>query len=67
MTENTDVVVIGGGYAGVMAANRLTQRDDLTVILINPRHPVSLVSCVNTTTRRATRRISRRPAIGSCQ
>ena len=22
----TDVVVIGGGYAGVMAANRLTQR-----------------------------------------
>ena len=27
----------------------------------------SLVSCVNTTTRRATRRISRSPAIGSCQ
>jgi len=23
MTENTNVVVIGGGYAGVMAANRL--------------------------------------------
>lgn len=33
----TRVVVIGGGYAGVMAANRLTQRDDLTVTLINPR------------------------------
>jgi NADH dehydrogenase len=31
------VVVIGGGYAGVMAANRLTQRDDVTVTLINPR------------------------------
>jgi NADH dehydrogenase FAD-containing subunit len=36
MTENTDVVVIGGGYAGVLAANRLTQRD-VTVTLINPR------------------------------
>ncbi len=37
MTEHTNVVVIGGGYSGVMAANRLTQRDDLTVTLINPR------------------------------
>lgn len=35
--EKTKVVVVGGGYAGVMAANRLTQRDDLTVTLINPR------------------------------
>ncbi|MEO3927688.1 hypothetical protein ABGB07_28030 [Micromonosporaceae bacterium B7E4] len=30
-------MVIGGGYAGVMAANRLTQREDVTVTLINPR------------------------------
>ncbi|MER7826226.1 FAD-dependent oxidoreductase [Streptomyces sp. NPDC096097] len=37
MTQHTEVVVIGGGYAGVMAANRLTQRDDVTVTLINPR------------------------------
>lgn len=33
----THVVVVGGGYAGVMAANRLTQLDDVTVTLINPR------------------------------
>lgn len=31
------VVVIGGGYAGVMAANRLASRDDLAVTLVNPR------------------------------
>ncbi len=37
MVENTDVVVIGGGYAGVTAANRLTQREGVTVTLINPR------------------------------
>ncbi|WP_067817677.1 NAD(P)/FAD-dependent oxidoreductase [Actinomadura kijaniata] len=37
MAANTEVVVIGGGYAGVMAANRLTQRDDVTVTLVNPR------------------------------
>lgn len=32
----TRVVVIGGGYAGVMAANRL-QRPDIDVALVNPR------------------------------
>ncbi|MEV5610186.1 FAD-dependent oxidoreductase [Streptomyces sp. NPDC052225] len=33
----TKVVVVGGGYAGVMAANRLTSRADVAVTLINPR------------------------------
>ncbi|MEW2383038.1 FAD-dependent oxidoreductase [Micromonospora sp. NPDC047707] len=37
MTGNVEVVVAGGGYAGVMAANRLTQRDGVTVTLVNPR------------------------------
>ncbi|MCX5196034.1 FAD-dependent oxidoreductase [Streptomyces sp. NBC_00249] len=37
MNEYTEVVVIGGGYAGVMAANRLTQRGDVSVTLVNPR------------------------------
>ena len=37
MTGETEVLVIGGGYAGVTAANRLTQRDDVTVTLLNPR------------------------------
>ncbi|MGC0331129.1 NADH dehydrogenase [Streptomyces sp. SAI-170] len=37
MNGNTQVVVIGGGYAGVMAANRLTLRDGVAVTLVNPR------------------------------
>ncbi|SDS95086.1 NADH dehydrogenase, FAD-containing subunit [Friedmanniella luteola] len=37
MDGRTDVVVVGGGYAGVMAANRLTRRDDVAVTLVNPR------------------------------
>ncbi len=37
MSETTQVVVVGGGYAGVMAANRLTKRDDVAVTLVNAR------------------------------
>ncbi|HYJ57322.1 MAG TPA: FAD-dependent oxidoreductase [Mycobacterium sp.] len=37
MTEKTSVVVIGGGYAGVLAANHLRLDDDVAVTLINPR------------------------------
>lgn len=31
------IVVVGGGYAGTLAANHLHQRDDIEVTLINPR------------------------------
>src|SRR3712207_448320 len=34
---STQVLVLGGGYAGVMAANRLTARPDVAVTLVNPR------------------------------
>ena len=40
MTENnatTDIVVIGGGYAGTLAANHLHTRADVSVTLVNPR------------------------------
>ncbi|MDA2808383.1 NAD(P)/FAD-dependent oxidoreductase [Nocardiopsis suaedae] len=37
MADGTEAVVIGGGYAGIMAANRLTSRSDVAVTLINPR------------------------------
>ncbi|WP_153412326.1 NAD(P)/FAD-dependent oxidoreductase [Nocardia macrotermitis] len=33
----TKVVVIGGGYAGAVAANRLRRRRDVEVTLVNPR------------------------------
>src|SRR5256885_3724548 len=31
MDKHLDVVVVGGGYAGVMTANRLTERADVAV------------------------------------
>ena len=38
MSDRTQVVVVGGGYAGVMAANRLMlRRDDVAVTLVNAR------------------------------
>lgn len=33
----TTVVVVGGGYAGVLAANRLSQRSDTDIVMVNPR------------------------------
>jgi NADH:ubiquinone reductase (H+-translocating) len=36
-TQKTHVVVIGGGYAGVIAANHLRVNGDLAVTLVNPR------------------------------
>lgn len=35
--SDDNVVVLGGGYAGVLAANRLGQRSDVRVTLVNPR------------------------------
>jgi NADH:quinone reductase (non-electrogenic) len=40
MTEHSEpskVVVIGGGYAGTVAANRLRMRADVEITLVNPR------------------------------
>ncbi|MEM6105883.1 FAD-dependent oxidoreductase [Mycobacterium sp. 050272] len=37
MTNLTRVVIVGGGYAGTLAANRLRQRPDLEITLVNPR------------------------------
>jgi NADH dehydrogenase len=38
MTEhNTRVIVVGGGYAGVIAANHLRLRPDVETTLVNPR------------------------------
>src|SRR5262249_34903076 len=35
--SRTHVVVVGGGYAGTLAANRLRQRPDIDITLVNPR------------------------------
>ncbi|MFF3378535.1 NAD(P)/FAD-dependent oxidoreductase [Streptomyces sp. NPDC002680] len=37
MSGNAEVVVVGGGYGGVTAANRLARRDGVSVTLVNPR------------------------------
>ncbi|QNP71913.1 FAD-dependent oxidoreductase [Streptomyces roseirectus] len=37
MGGNTGVVVVGGGYAGVMAANRLARAEGVEVTLVNAR------------------------------
>ncbi|WP_405574634.1 FAD-dependent oxidoreductase [Streptomyces phaeochromogenes] len=37
MNENVQVVVVGGGYGGVTAANSLARRDGVSVTLVNPR------------------------------
>ncbi|MEI7054337.1 FAD-dependent oxidoreductase [Nocardioides sp. CCNWLW239] len=37
MSKKPHVLVVGGGYAGVMAANRLTKREDIAITLVNPR------------------------------
>ncbi|MFE7274710.1 NAD(P)/FAD-dependent oxidoreductase [Streptomyces sp. NPDC057623] len=37
MNGNVEVVVIGGGYGGVTAANSLARRDGMSVTLVNPR------------------------------
>ncbi|QKT08502.1 FAD-dependent oxidoreductase [Gordonia sp. X0973] len=37
MTQRQRVVVIGGGYAGTMAANRLAQVGDFDVVVVNER------------------------------
>src|ERR1700746_3537025 len=36
-TPRTRVVVVGGGYAGTLGPNRLRQRADVDITLVNPR------------------------------
>ncbi|WP_328392317.1 NAD(P)/FAD-dependent oxidoreductase [Nocardia sp. NBC_00416] len=35
--QRTHIVVLGGGYAGSLAANRLQQNTDIDITLVNPR------------------------------
>ncbi|MEU1985601.1 FAD-dependent oxidoreductase [Nocardia sp. NPDC019395] len=35
--QRTQVVVLGGGYAGTLAVNRLRRRADIDITLVNPR------------------------------
>lgn len=35
--QRTHVVVVGAGYAGTLAANRLRQRPDIDITVVNPR------------------------------
>ncbi|MGI5220576.1 NAD(P)/FAD-dependent oxidoreductase [Nocardia sp. CA-290969] len=35
--QHTQVVVLGGGYAGTVAVNRLRRRPDIDITLVNPR------------------------------
>src|ERR1700753_3683597 len=35
--QRTHVVVVGGGYAGTLAANHLRQRPDIDITLVNSR------------------------------
>ena len=37
LQERSHVVVLGGGYAGTLAANHLRQRPDIDITLVNPR------------------------------
>ena len=37
ISPRTCVVVVGGGYAGTLAANHLQTRRDVAVTLVNPR------------------------------
>lgn len=46
--QRTHVVVVGGGYAGTLAANHLRQRPDIDITLVNPgRSSWSASGCIS--------------------